>query len=290
VDLFAVEPGNPKSSGEVNELLTNVFNYSFNSDDKLVGPDGSPYTFNEEDYEPIAQLSSLYIQALMRERLGLRELFLPESSDIKTNIFVSDDWTTSTQPGLVIIQGAGGCRVGQWSRKLCVNFDLSVGSCLPYIAQAQQLGWSVILFNPNLNSSGGRPIPQHSTPLEHCSTVWRDYVARPPRKLFILAHSCGGICTVHLLSVFKAPFMKRVKGIALTDSVHKDLTKLTREQLNWLGRFAVNWKASSKKPNAFLSAGSASRNGCENRSAGHSEHEWTSYSATSSVWEFFSQR
>lgn len=279
----------PKSTIEVNELLMNLFAYFFNEDDKLVRPDGLPYEFSEDNYDAIGELTALYIQACMRERYGLIERFLPDDSELKTNIFLSPTWESSSNPGLIIIQGKGQVRPGMWSRKVCINYDLRTGSCLPYIAKALEMGLSVIVFNPNLNSVQNRPILHHSTMIEHCKSVWQQFVTRPPRNLLILAHSCGGICTISLLAEFKAFFMKRVKGIAFTDSVHKDLTKLSREQREWLARNCVNWKTSSKKPNQFLSAGRASRNGCENRSAGHLEHEWTSHSAYSSVWEYFSQ-
>lgn len=65
---------------------------------------------------------------------------------------------------------------GIWSRSLCVEKGLQVGSMLPFFVKAIQLGIGVIVFNPNVNNvrvpspQGGyvkRSIPHSETPDQH---------------------------------------------------------------------------------------------------------------------------
>jgi hypothetical protein len=52
---------------------------------------------------------------------------------------------------LLLIQGSGAVRAGQWARAVCLNDCLEQGSILPYLARAKKNGMGVIVFNPNLN-------------------------------------------------------------------------------------------------------------------------------------------
>lgn len=40
---------------------------------------------------------------------------------------------------------------GQWARALCINNTLEMGSILPYLKKCKELGFGVIVCNPNLN-------------------------------------------------------------------------------------------------------------------------------------------
>jgi pimeloyl-ACP methyl ester carboxylesterase len=51
--------------------------------------------------------------------------------------------------------------------------------------------------------------------------VWENFIQKAPaRRIDIVAHSYGGIVTVHLMKTFLNDFQKRVQKIAFTDSVH----------------------------------------------------------------------
>ncbi|CAF4421874.1 unnamed protein product, partial [Adineta steineri] len=52
---------------------------------------------------------------------------------------------------MIIIHGTGVVRAGQWSRKLIINENLSVGSQIDYILKARANGYAVIVTNTNLN-------------------------------------------------------------------------------------------------------------------------------------------
>ena len=58
----------------------------------------------------------------------------------KVNIFVSEDFFENHGRCLVLLQGNGPCRAGQWARSLCVNENLTVGSMLPMLDFAKATG------------------------------------------------------------------------------------------------------------------------------------------------------
>jgi hypothetical protein len=86
--------------------------------------------------------------------------------------------------------GSGNVRAGQWARKPCFNDSLQVrllpqhlraslgltsalpprdqiGSVLPYIKQAHEAGWAVIVLNPNLNEVHSLDVLSCSSPRAH---------------------------------------------------------------------------------------------------------------------------
>jgi len=84
------------------------------------------------------------------------------------NIFVSQDWATSSKL-MLLIQGAGAvrygssfsihfcfvlccfvllydlCRAGQWARALCINENLDIGTILPYLKKCKEQGYGSLL-------------------------------------------------------------------------------------------------------------------------------------------------
>ena len=58
----------------------------------------------------------------------------------KVNIFVSDDFFANPGRCLVLIQGTGAVRAGQWARSICVNDSLNEGSILPLLDYAKATG------------------------------------------------------------------------------------------------------------------------------------------------------
>ena len=54
---------------------------------------------------------------------------------------------------------------------------------------------------------------------KHCLFVWEKYVtASKFKKLYVLAHSAGGMCLSSIQKTFAKDFYKRVEKLALTDS------------------------------------------------------------------------
>ena len=67
-------------------------------------------------------------------------------------------------PLLLLIQGSGAVRPGQWARSLCINAALDDGACLRTLRSAAGRGWEVAVLNPNHPGGGG--------PRAHAGGVW----------------------------------------------------------------------------------------------------------------------
>jgi hypothetical protein len=224
----------------------------------------------------------------MVQEFGMREIWVPEGEENQVNIFVSRDWEDNTNKGMIIIQGAGQVRAGVWSRSVCINESLSMGSMLPYISKAQDQGYSLLILNPNFNHNpvSNKKIPKNSDMLNHSSYIWEQFIPKSPAKtLVILAHSCGGICTVHLLKNHSEEFLSRIKCVAFTDSVHGTVQGLRKPARGYLSSKVLNFAASREPLNYRLNL----NNGCLNVSAGHNKHEYTSGSAFPAVFDYFQE-
>jgi len=145
---------------------------------------------------------------------------------------------------VLLIQGAGAVRAGQWARALCINETLSLGTIFPYLERCKQLGYGVIVFNPNLNDVPvnepeikvssflttekvlppkvpTKKIEGSENYVRHGEYVWQNYVQKAKAStIAIVAHSRGGDNTIKLISKFHNDFVERVACIAYTDSVH----------------------------------------------------------------------
>ena len=90
--------------------------------------DGGKFHFvSQRHYDALGDFVLKYIQEeLLIKRLGLEEHWLPlDSSDSKdklVNIFMSKDALTNPDKLMVLIQGSGAVRPGQWARgKFCLG-------------------------------------------------------------------------------------------------------------------------------------------------------------------------
>mmetsp|Transcript_19930 Transcript_19930/g.22580 ORF Transcript_19930/g.22580 Transcript_19930/m.22580 type:complete len:339 (-) Transcript_19930:25-1041(-) len=267
--------------------------YHFNDEGKLRNiEDGSGFKWvNQAHYEKLALFVLEDIQKAMREKHGLIEHWLPikngedgtttEDHKNKVNIFYTKDWTTNTKGALILIQGTGAVRAGQWARKCCINDSLTTGTVLPQLERAAKNGWSVIVFNPNYNRDPEtKSIIMHNESMEaHCSYVYRNFVLRggsfatPADDLYMVSHSAGGYCTVKLVEEFYDDLNLRLKRLALTDSAHSGLIK-TQRSAEFFKTKAYHWIASDKPLNTRCPERDQA-SGCTCVSAGHKEHEYT---------------
>lgn len=55
-------------------------------------------------------------------------------------IYLSADAMSNPAKLLVLIQGCGVVRAGQWARRLIINQDLDSGTQIPFITRAQEVG------------------------------------------------------------------------------------------------------------------------------------------------------
>ena len=93
---------------------------------------------NQKRYEAIGGLVEQFVYNWLEEETGLERIYLPRTSGVKkksrkTFVFASPDIMTNEDKLLVLIQGSGKVRAGQWSRKLIINESLEHGTQVPYI-------------------------------------------------------------------------------------------------------------------------------------------------------------
>ncbi|CAG8488899.1 14978_t:CDS:2 [Funneliformis mosseae] len=169
----------------------------------------------------------------------------------------------------------------------------------PYIKKAQELNWGIIIFNPNENygrinkdgiECGFKEINGSESPQNHCIYVWERFVRKAKAKrILLVAHSFGGICTTAMIDHLADEFKSRVKGIALTDSVHSS-GMVPKHSDRWFRGCTVNWIKSSLPLNDPVPEEASQFYGCRCTSAGHSKHEYTSGTAIEPVFEFLKGR
>ncbi|XP_061762237.1 cotranscriptional regulator FAM172A homolog isoform X2 [Nerophis ophidion] len=82
------------------------------------------------------------------EALGELDATMDEPSSF---IYLSPDALSNPSKLLVLIQGSGVVRAGQWARRLIINQDLNSGTQIPFITRAMEEGYSVMVLNPNEN-------------------------------------------------------------------------------------------------------------------------------------------
>ncbi|RIA94935.1 Arb2 domain-containing protein, partial [Glomus cerebriforme] len=284
------------------------FGYKFNEKGELrhietderflffVKPDDRSY--NQRHYEELGEVIGEFIESELVKKYNLVKKIIPVGSEeddntAKSRIYQSDD-AQECQTLLLLIQGSGVVRPGQWARQVIINDSLELGTMFPYIRKAQELKWGIVIFNPNENygsiTKDGKVDDFHQitgseTSLAHCLYVWNNFVKNArAEKILIVAHSYGGICTTYMLDHLADEFKSRVKGIALTDSVHSSGMIPTHSK-KWFNENTRNWIKSSLPLSSDVSD-ARSFYGCHCVSAGHPKHEYTSGKAFEPVFEY----
>lgn len=273
------------------DVLAMVFGYRYDEEWRLrkVNKDEGFTFIEQKHYELLGDVILSYVQEVMRVKYRQREIWIPENGKEgpKCNIFVSEDFETNQNRCLLLIQGAGAVRAGQWARSVCINAKLTEGTVFPALDYAQSHGFSTITFNPNMNYEQNRPILSGSSMESHSKFVWKNYVRRSPApNLFIIAHSCGGMCTTEILSAFESDFIERVKAVAFTDSVHGGVHG-SRQAKQHLEKVSVDFVASGLPLKTLVRSLGDSYNNCVCVSSGHQKHEYTTGSAMPAIVEFF---
>lgn len=151
---------------------------------------------------------------------------------------------------------------------------------LPYIKKARAEGYEILITNTNDNKRNGKVIEGSRSSDEHGVTVWKKIVQPANAKsIAIVAHSAGGFVTSSLSKSFEDDFDSKVFAVAFTDSWPSGTLRL-----NQIG---INFVASNKPLGTLKSEGESEMTRV---SAGHPEHEWTSYSCIDAVFEFVQKR
>ncbi|XP_062873965.1 cotranscriptional regulator ARB2A homolog isoform X3 [Trichomycterus rosablanca] len=141
------------------------FGYAFNENGQLRHMEtGELFVFNykqdmhrwnQKRYEALGEIITQYVYELLEKDCKLKKVILPvdATDDEPTSlIYMSEDALTNTDKLLVLIQGSGVVRAGQWARRLIINEDLNSGTQIPFITKAMKEGFGVIVLNPNENT------------------------------------------------------------------------------------------------------------------------------------------
>ena len=189
---------------------------SAHTKDHIVGGDKKRDVAEQKDtlvWSKPSRSGVFTIDASDLPRVSAREM----KRHAKVNIFISPDFYTAEKL-LVIVQGSGAVRPGQWARALCINHSLKAGTIFDYLDIARELGMATIVLNPNqerlrlrvkseqqplgvFDSEHDYPILGHETHVKHILCVWDKFVVKSDAKdIWMVAHSRGGDSALQLLN------------------------------------------------------------------------------------------
>ena len=245
-------------------------------------------------------LSKAMLKEVKRRMLeqGLSE----ETRSDRTTILKSKDVETADQV-LVLIQGSGKVRPGTWANSVCINHDLESGAMMTAVARARKNGWGVLVLDPN----SARDC------INHTVDSWDSYISNSKAasngQVLVIAHSNGGRCVMGLLKNREESVLRECKRIAFTDAVHWKVRTLSKDAKSFLKSNSIDWVASEKPLDTPLKYAcqeedmkKALKKYCTPyrgfgvgdpipiRSAGHTEHVWTTGKALNSVFDYLESK
>jgi hypothetical protein len=135
-----------------------------------------------------------------------------------------------------------------------------------------------------------KKIPNLSTNREHILYVYDNIISKSPAKNFyIVAHSAGGDGLMYLLRKRQDIILSKSIKIAFTDSVHSLLPLETKEIKNFLKANAIHFIASDEPMGTPIDYvyDFSQIPACQEVSAGHPKHEYTSGHCVEGVFQFF---
>ena len=290
-----------KNIGELEKLIE----YKYNENGELVNKKTGKKCgkLNKQEYDLVGMYVQKYVENLIITKFDLNILYVPNKDNnyekrdetiAQCKILTTKDFLTNPKC-LILIQGTGVVRLGQWARSVCINENLNLGTMIPYVDKAIKNNYSVIIFNPNERKDfkTGEKIEEFITMEKHSVYVYNNIIKKNNniKEIYIVAHSMGGECTVEILLNNKNDLIKRkIKKIAFTDSVHgEDYLKLGKEGIKIFREISRNYICSDKPAGTFLRDYTTSYGGVDCYSSGHSKHEYTSGTAIDEVFKYFSK-
>ena len=258
---------------------------------------------NQQEYDLVGLYVQCYVENLIITKFDLNILYVPNKSNNYLNrdetipqckILTTKDFSTNPKC-LILIQGTGVVRLGQWARSVCINENLDLGTMIPYVDKAIKNNYSVIIMNPNERKDfkTEEEIEEFKTMESHSVYVYNNIIKKNNniKDIYIVAHSRGGECAVEILLNNKEDLMEgKIKKIAFTDSVHgEDYLKLGKEGVKLFRKISRNYIGSDKPLGVFVRDYTTSYGGVDCYSSGHSKHEYTSGSAIEEIFKYFSE-
>ena len=255
------------------------------------------------EYELVGCYVEKYIEHFLIHTFNLTTLYVPnnnstdftkrDENQAQCKILTTNDFPINPKC-LIIIQGAGPVRLGQWARSICINDNLNLGSMIPYVEKAIQNKFSVIILNPNERKDfldDTKTIEEFSDHEKHSVYVYNNIIKKNKniKEIYILAHSVGGDCTLEILFNNEEDLLNgRIKKIAFTDSVHgNEYEKLGKKGVNIFRKISRNFICSDKPAGEFILKYNNSKTGIDCYSSGNRKHEYTSGCAIEEVFNFF---
>eukprot|EP00064_Thunnus_orientalis_P007291 superscaffoldBa00000798_g7311 len=129
------------------------FEYAFNEYGQLRHiKTGEPFVFNAREdlhrwnqkrYEALGEIITQYVYELLEKKCNMTKAILPvDATDDEPSSFIYMSPNALSNPSklLVLIQGSGVVRAGQWARRLIINQDLDSGTQIPFITRAMEVG------------------------------------------------------------------------------------------------------------------------------------------------------
>lgn len=296
-----------KKEMKINEL-EELINYKYNEKgellDKKTGEKCGRLS-TQKEYELVGEYVEKYVETKLIETFNLVTLYVPnnnskdftkrDENQSQCKILITQDFPTNTKC-LMLIQGTGAVRLGQWARSVCINENIILGSMIPYVKKALDNKWSVIIYNPNERRDfihKDMTIKEFSTMEKHCNYVYKNIVKANNniKEIYIVAHSMGGECTVQILLDNKEDLLSgKIKKIAFTDSVHgSSYNKLGKEGIDKFRKISRDYIGSDEPVGTFIKSYDKAYGGVDCYSSGHNRHEYTSGSAIEEVFKFFNE-
>mmetsp|Transcript_50841 Transcript_50841/g.118087 ORF Transcript_50841/g.118087 Transcript_50841/m.118087 type:complete len:285 (-) Transcript_50841:125-979(-) len=273
--------------------------YEYRSGRLLAIDSDQGFTFkDQEHYDLLADAVLRYVTSLLESEAKLTPLWLPLGVDSgpRCPIYVSDGFESAAKL-LLLIQGSGRVRVGVWGCALCINKDLDQGTMLPYLREATNRGYGVIVLNPNVNEVDGEPIPGSDTPEGHVGYVWQQLVEACNAEVIVdvVAHSNGGRALLYFLADVPAA-SRRIHRLVLTDSYHQaqQAKFLSSDGQALLRERCVNYVPHETpfgtQVEEWVSLGhhmTQAQKGCRCLSAATPDHASTNHKALGAAFDFF---
>uniref|UniRef100_A0A673FQF6 Protein FAM172A n=1 Tax=Sinocyclocheilus rhinocerous TaxID=307959 RepID=A0A673FQF6_9TELE len=287
------------------------FEYTFNEHGQLRHiHTGEPFVFNyKEDlhrwnqkrYEALGEIITKYVYERLENDCNLKKEILPVDAtedEPKSFIYMSEDALTNPEKIMVLIQGSGVVRAGQWARRLIINEDLNSGTQIPFINRAKEEGYGVIVLNPNENSlevekvpdpankpspdASDEPAEKRERKEERENKKKKDFYEkyRNPQKEREMEH-----IPIRMIQR-EAEVKNHVRAVAMTDSVHNVWHQEANKSIrDWLREHCCNWVSSPEPLDTLVDP---MLNDCPRVSAGTEKHELTSWKSFHSIFKFFS--
>ncbi|KAM9822503.1 cotranscriptional regulator ARB2A homolog isoform 2-T3 [Syngnathus typhle] len=282
------------------------FEYAFNEHGQLRHTEtGEAFIFNAREdlhrwnqkrYEALGEIVTQYVYELLEKKCNMTKAILPVDATVDeptSFIYLSPNALSNPSKLLVLIQGSGVVRAGQWARRLIINQDLDSGTQIPFITRAMEEGYSVMVLNPNENyleveKSSSAPTEPSGEPVGKKERK-DDQEGKKRREFYEKYRNPQKETETDRIPVRmnhrEAEVRNKVCAVALTDSAHSMwLQETSKSTQDWMQQHCCNWVSSPEPLDTPLDSMLPD---CPRVSAGTERHELTSWMSFDSIFRYF---